>query len=106
MPFRPALTREELAKIRARYAPTPERAPCNYQDAVVWADVVTLLYEIKRLRAMLLKAEQLRDRFPRPDNALNPLWERFVRELSEEPCVIEQVQLKSELLSPLGKLEG
>jgi hypothetical protein len=103
MPLRPPLTHEDLARIRARYEVTATRAPCAYQDKVVWADVVTLLHEIKRLRAMLLRAEQLRERFPKPGGFLDPVWEEFVRELAKEPCVVELGRIKEELIAPHGR---
>ncbi|CAM4073571.1 hypothetical protein [Bordetella bronchialis] len=103
MPLRPPLTHEDLTRIRARYEMTPGRAPCSYQDAVVWRDVVALLHEIKRLRAMLLRAEQLRERFPKPGNCLDEVWEKFQRDLAAEPCVVELGEIKSELTAHRAK---
>ncbi|ARP89761.1 hypothetical protein CAL14_05225 [Bordetella genomosp. 9] len=100
MPFRPPLTLTELTRIRARYEITPNRAPCAYQDVIVWKDVVALLYEIKRLRAMLLRADQLRDRFPKPNNCLDEVWAQFLADLAAEPCVLEQSEIKDELTAP------
>ncbi|AOB32235.1 hypothetical protein AKI39_18200 [Bordetella sp. H567] len=100
MPLRPPLTRDDLTRIRARYEVTPDRAPCSYQDAVVWHDVIALLHEIKRLRAMLLRAEQLRERFPKPGNCLDQVWEKFQHDLAAEPCVRELGQIKEELTAP------
>ncbi|WP_231934942.1 hypothetical protein [Bordetella bronchialis] len=92
-----------MTRIRARYEMTPGRAPCAYQDQVVWSDVVALLHEIKRLRAMLLRAEQLRERFPKPGNCLDQVWEEFQRDLAAEPCVVEVGEIKQELMAPLRK---
>jgi hypothetical protein len=94
-----------LTRIRARYEVTAARAPCAYQDQVVWSDVVTLLHEIKRLRAMLLRAEQLRERFPKPGGFLDAVWEEFVHDLAAEPCVTELGEIKSELIAP-GRKAG
>jgi hypothetical protein len=99
MPFRPPLTHADLARIRARYELTPERAPCSYQDAVVWNDIVVLLREVARLRSMLLRAQQLRDRFPKPNSCLDAVWEEFVKDLTAEPCVLELGGIKEELTS-------
>ncbi|OZI61758.1 hypothetical protein [Bordetella genomosp. 11] len=100
MPLRPPLTHHDLARIRARYEVTPDRAPCAYQDDIVWRDIIALLHEIKRLRAMLLRAEQLRDRFPKPANCLDHVWEKFQSDLAAEPCVQELGQIKAELTAP------
>jgi hypothetical protein len=98
MPFRPPLTHEDLAKIRTRYEITPGRAPCSYQDAVVWRDVITLLYEVKRLRALTLTAHQLRDNIKQPGSCLDVVWREFLEQLATEPCVLEQGDLKDDLL--------
>jgi hypothetical protein len=100
MPFRPPLTHKDLARIRARYEITPDRAPCAYQDAVVWKDIVALLREIARLRSMLLRAQQLRERFPRPHNCLDDVWEEFVADLAKEPCIAELGEIKDALTLP------
>jgi len=98
MPFRAPLTAEDLAKIRARYEACPQRAPCAYQDAVVWEDVLALLFEIKRLRALALTAHQLRDNLKRPGSCLDGVWQEFLDSLAVEPCVVELGELKDDLL--------
>lgn len=100
MPFRSPLTAADLAKIRARYEASADRAPCSYQDQVVWEDVLTLLHEIKRLRALALTAHQLRDSLKKPNSCLDGVWEDFRNALSLEPCVMELGDLKSDLLGP------
>ena len=100
MPLRPALAARELARIRARYQPLPSRARCTYPDDEVWPDIVALLYEIKRLRAMLLRVEQLRAHFPNPGGCLADVWEEFMRALAQEPCVLERRSWKGELVKP------
>jgi hypothetical protein len=100
MPFRTPLTSADLAKIRARYEASADRAPCAYQDKVVWEDVLALLHEIKRLRALALTAHQLRDSLKKPNSCLDSVWEDFRNALSAEPCVVELGELKSDLLGP------
>lgn len=89
MPFKPPLTVETLQAIQER----------NHGSE----DVRTLLWEIKRLRAMLLRADQLRDRFPKPGNCLDAVWEEFQRDLAAEPCVTELGEIKEQLTSPTGQ---
>jgi hypothetical protein len=103
MPFRPPLTIADLTAIRARYEIKPERAPCSYQDSVVWEDILALLYEVKRLRAERLVAYQLRDCFRKPGNFLDTVWEEFMINLESEPCVLEQTALTRELTAPAHK---
>jgi hypothetical protein len=106
MPFKQPLPIRTLIEIRARYEPTPTRAPCSYQDTAVWADVLILLHEIKRMRAMLLRAEQLRERFPQPNGALREVWEEFQRDLANEPCVRERGMWKQALFEPMDKCKA
>ena len=100
MPLRPALAASELARIRARYQPLASRARCTYPDDEVWPDIVALLHEIKRLRAMLLRAEQLRAHFANPGGCLADVWEEFMRALEQEPCVLERKSWKGEVVKP------
>ncbi len=103
MPFRPPLTSADLARIRARYEASASRAPCAYQDNVVWEDILTLLHEIKRLRALALTVHQLRDSLHKPNSCLDGVWEELRRALETEPCVQELGQLKSDLLGPVKR---
>lgn len=103
MPFKPPLSAQDLARIRGRYEPSSARAPCSYQDTAVWGDVLILLHEIKRMRAMLLRAEQLRERFPQPNSCLQEVWEEFLRDLAMEPCVRERGAWKDALFEPMDK---
>jgi len=98
MPLRPPLTAGDLARLRARYEPLASRARCAYPDSEVWPDIVALLYEIKRMRAMLLRVEQLRPHFARPAGCLAEVWDEFMQSLAQEPCVQERRSWKGELL--------
>jgi hypothetical protein len=92
VPFRPPLT---LASLQSIQAANPDSE-----------DVRTLLWEIKRMRSMLLRAEQLRDRFPKPGNCLDGVWDEFQRDLAAEPCVLEREAWKGELLGPAKRKVG
>lgn len=98
MPFRTPLTAEQLAEIRARYEISARRAPCSYQDTVVWKDILTLMFEIKRLRCLALTAHQLRESFKMPNSCLDTVWQEFMDTLAIEPCVTELGELKDEML--------
>ncbi|WP_454691104.1 hypothetical protein [Achromobacter aloeverae] len=100
MPFRDPLTSDHLAEIRARYEMSPRRAPCSYQDAVVWKDVLALLFEIKRLRLYPLEIHQVRTCIrPTPDT-IGGICKEMVDRAADEPCVRENEMLKAELLNP------
>ena len=79
MPFRPALTRQQLHDIGVR------------QDA---ADINTLLWEIKRLRAIALRADQLIRSLGDLGGAQGMLLSSLRSELEGEPCVAEFPKLK------------
>lgn len=84
MPFKAPLTFDELRAIR-------ERQPWN-------ADVIALLWEIKRMRSMLLRLHQVSGDVKRPTSIIRVVYDELMEELRVEPCVIEQQQLVSELL--------
>jgi hypothetical protein len=83
MPFKPPLTRSDLQAIHAR-------SPGN-------ADVQVLLWEIKRLRAIVLRADQLQRSVGGlggglgggADIILNALRD----EIKDEPCIAESPKI-------------
>ncbi|QET71452.1 hypothetical protein [Bordetella bronchiseptica] len=89
MPFRDPLTHAQLRAIR-------ERQPWN-------PDVVALLWEVKRLRAMMLRAYQLAPDFPRPAGVLSYCYDTFMADLAVEPCVLERNENVAELLDAPAK---
>ena len=73
MPHRPPLTAAKLAEVYDRN-PSPE--------------VLDLLWEIHRLRATILRADQIRRVLRHcPAGVPNVLWEAFQHELDAEPCL-------------------
>ena len=52
-------------------------------------DIQSLLWEIKRLRGLVLLMDQLYPVFPRPTCTLGLVHEELARLLTIEPCVIE-----------------
>jgi hypothetical protein len=85
MSFRPPLTAEQLRAVSARYEPLPGRAPSCFPESSVWPDILTLLFEIKRMRSMLLRADQLKAGFKAPTMALDSVLDEFLENL--EPSV-------------------
>ncbi|WP_145925180.1 hypothetical protein [Bordetella sp. H567] len=47
--------------------------------------MAVLLGEVDRLREIVQRARELRDRFPRPGSCLDSIWEEFRRDLEAEP---------------------
>lgn len=90
MTFKAPLTFPELRAIR-------ERQPDN-------ADVIALLWEIKRLRSVLLRAHQLSGDFKRPAGITGELYDDFLATLQAEPCVIERDQNVREMMEAPSKL--
>lgn len=90
MPFKPPLSHNDLRAIR-------ERQPWN-------TDVIALLWEVKRLRASLLRAYQLSDDFKRPGGIMGDLYDEFMEALHAEPCVIERDQDVQDLIEAPEKL--
>lgn len=79
MPFRPPLTDQQLHDIFQR------------QDA---ADITPLLWEIKRLRAIVLRAHQMQESMsPNADGANGIIYAALRSELKGEPCVEEHKRL-------------
>jgi hypothetical protein len=90
MPFKPPLTHADLRFIR-------ERQPWN-------PDVIALLWEVKRLRSILLRAYQLSDDFKRPAGITGELYDDFMRDLRCEPCVLERDDMRDALMEPSSRL--
>lgn len=65
--------------------------------------MITLLWEIARLRSLLLRTNQLSSEFRRPNNCLGPVFDEFMEKLKQEPCVQERDLRVHELLNPPGK---
>ena len=86
MPFKPPLPTDELRAMR-------ERQPWN-------PDVIALLWEVKRLRATLLRLHQLRGNFPRPGGMMGQLHDDLMRQMDTEPCIIERDKVVKEVLYP------
>lgn len=103
MPFREPLTAEDLSAISNRYSPIPGRAPSAFAETAVWPDVLSLLFEIKRLRSTLLRVDQLKSGFKAPSMALESVLQELLEGLAREPCVREMAALKDELLYPSGR---
>jgi hypothetical protein len=93
MPFKDPLTFADLRAIR-------ERQPWN-------PDVLTLLWEVKRLRAALLRMHQVSFELQRPAGLTGGIYDDLLAALAVEPCVLERDQLVSELLdSPRKPRKG
>jgi len=78
MPFKAPLTAEQLRTIR-------ERQPWN-------PDVIALLWEVKRLRATLLRLHQVSGDLKRPASLMGDIYDDLLAGLAVEPCVIERHQ--------------
>ncbi|HCW17691.1 MAG TPA: hypothetical protein DHL02_06965 [Achromobacter sp.] len=90
MTFKDPLTHDDLRTIR-------ERQPWN-------SDVIALLWEVKRLRSVVLRAYQLSGDFKRPAGITGSLYDDFMQALREEPCVIERDQDVQEMMEAPDKL--
>ncbi|WP_334188695.1 hypothetical protein [Noviherbaspirillum sp.] len=76
MAFKPPLTREKLVEIQER------NKDCD--------DVLALLWEIKRLRAIVLRADQLQRSIPNPGTTTQIIIDALRSELKGEPCIEEE----------------
>lgn len=76
MPFKPPLTRQQLQDIQ-------ERNPNS-------ADVRALLWEVKRLRAIALRTDQLLKDMPTVAGTSGLVADMLRRELADEPVILEQ----------------
>lgn len=90
MPFRHPLPTDELRAIR-------ERQPWN-------PDVIALLWEIKRLRSVLLRLHQVSGALKRPASLMGEIYDDLLAGLADEPCVIERDQDVAALLEDPRKL--
>ncbi|WP_025138066.1 hypothetical protein [Achromobacter sp. DH1f] len=90
MPFKAPLTHSELRAIR-------ERQPWN-------ADVLALLWEVKRMRSMLLRLHQVSGDLKRPAGLMGDIYDELLAGLATEPCVVEMDQMTAELLEAPAKL--
>ncbi|PND31825.1 hypothetical protein C1I89_23765 [Achromobacter pulmonis] len=90
MPFKEPLTADQLRAIR-------ERQPWN-------PDVMALLWEVKRLRAALLRLHQVSFELKRPTGLMGGIYDDLIQQLATEPCVKEKDQLVQELLEPASKV--
>lgn len=90
MPFKDPLTVADLRAIR-------ERQPWN-------PDVMALLWEIKRLRSVLLRLHQVSGDLKRPASLMGEIYDDLIDGLAKEPCVQERDQMTAELLEQPRKL--
>jgi hypothetical protein len=86
MLFKPPLTRERLREIGVN------------KNA---GDINELLWEIKRLRALALKIDQVQRNIT-ASGGMALLLESLRVDLQKEPCVIEDEQLRVKLDEPLA----
>lgn len=108
--FRPFLLSITL-DIRTVYSPMPFKAPLTHADLrsirarQPWnPDLIALLWEVKRLRSVLLRAYQLSGDFKRPAGITGDLYDDFMKALRDEPCVIERDQDVQEMMETPNKL--
>ncbi|MNV84699.1 hypothetical protein D3C71_1785920 [compost metagenome] len=90
MPFKTPLSHADLRNIR-------ERQPWN-------ADVISLLWEVKRLRSVLLRAYQLSADLKRPAGLTGELYDDFMKGLRDEPCVQERDGMATSLMEAPDRL--
>ncbi len=83
MPFRPPLATAVLHEIAMR------------RDA---ADILALLWEIKRLRGMVLRANQVIRELPERGGPCGIVQECLRKELQVEPCVVDEEKRRRESL--------
>jgi hypothetical protein len=90
MPFKAPLTYAALRAIR-------ERQPEN-------ADILALLWEIKRLRSLLLRLDQVSCDLRRPSGLMGDIYDELMRQIAAEPCVLERKEWTAEILEAPYKL--
>lgn len=90
MPFKAPLPTDELRAIR-------ERQPWN-------PDVIALLWEVKRLRSVVLRLHQVSGDLRRPASLMGEIYDDLMAGLADEPCVIERDRDTAELLEEPRKL--
>lgn len=90
MPFKAPLTHSDLRAIR-------ERQPWN-------EDVLALLWEIKRIRSMVLRLHQVSCDLKRPAGQAGELYDELLTSVAAEPCVLERDQDVQALMEAPHKL--
>jgi len=60
--------------------------------------VLTLLWEVKRLRAVLLRLDQVSCDLKRPASLMGEIYDDLLAGLAVEPCALEKDQMTIELL--------
>jgi hypothetical protein len=83
--FKPPLTKDDLARIQQR---NPRTRGDQYSD-----DLYSALWEIKRLRALVLRADQLQSVLGAPGGGVGLILSALRSDLAKEPCVLEQTRL-------------
>lgn len=98
--FKDPLTRQALKEIQQRNP----RQPGNQQSD----DLYAALWEIQRLRAMVLRANQLQRAFGDSvvGGGLTLVLQAFRADLAREPCLLEQVELPELSAGPRMKPGG
>jgi len=98
--FKDPLTRQALQEIQQR---NPRQPGDQHSD-----DLYTALWEIQRLRAMVLRADQLQRAFGDSvvGGGLTLVLQAFRADLAREPCLLEQVALPELTAGPRMKPGG
>jgi predicted N-formylglutamate amidohydrolase len=86
MPFKPPLSFDELKAIQDRNADN--------------TDVRNLLWEIRRLHAVVLRADQLARSMPEASGAIGMIAEELRRQIKDDPAVLQAAQSSQDLLGP------
>ncbi|WP_249205454.1 hypothetical protein [Achromobacter sp. Marseille-Q0513] len=74
-----------------------ERQPWN-------PDVLTLLWEIKRMRSLLLRLDQVSCDLRRPTGLMGDIYDELMQQIAVEPCVVERKEWTAEILEAPYKL--
>ncbi|AUT47030.1 hypothetical protein [Achromobacter sp. AONIH1] len=90
MPFKPPLTLEDLHEIQQR-PPSAENTR-------------RLLWEIKRMRSLLLRLDQVSCDLRRPSGLMGDIYDELMQHISAEPCVVERKEWTAEILEAPYKL--
>ena len=80
MPYRPPLTRAQLQELQDRNSES--------------ADVRALLWEVKRLRGIVLRADQLQRQMGSLGGGAGAILDGLRAELQGEPCIAEFPRLE------------
>lgn len=95
MPFRPALTAEDLHNMRVRN---------THPDGTIDPDLLAALWEIKRLRSLLLRLDQVSCDLRRPSGLMGDIYDELMQQIAVEPCVIERKEWTAEILEAPYKM--